>query len=92
MEVKGYDLFEPLVYFWQYVLAFPGDLADMAEMYYPCSKETFQLTYEAMKNCEFDDFGMAVAYYVVNRCSYSALTTHVCGYSPGHKSFTPEYY
>jgi len=41
MEVYGYDVFSPLVDFWQVLLDDPEKLADRVQSYYPLSKTKF---------------------------------------------------
>lgn len=86
MEVKGYDVFSPLVDFWQVVIDDPEKLAERVQSYYPLSKTKFynlQQRYTKLEN----KLERAAAFYVLNRSSYSG-TTLSGGMSPGHPRFT----
>jgi len=86
MDVFGYDVFSPLVDFWQSVMDDPDKLADRVEQYYPLSKTMFYNLQKRYTNLE-SQFERAAAFYVLNRCSYSG-TTLSGGMSPGHPRFT----
>ncbi len=86
IKVYGYDIFTPLVEFWQCALKQPSVLADEVEKYYPLSKESFyslQQTHTTLKT----KLQRAAAYYVLNRSSFSGATLSG-GMSPGHPRFT----
>ena len=86
MEVKGYDIFGPLVCFWQELIKNPNQLADCVARYYPLSRNKFydlQKHYVSLSN----KLERAAAFYVLNRSSYSG-TTLSGGISPGHPRFT----
>lgn len=84
--VYGYDLFNPLVEFWQSLLKNPTILADKVLKYFPLTKERF---YE-LQNAQ-DSFATklerAAVFYVLNRCSFSGATLSG-GMSPNHPRFT----
>ena len=87
ISIYGYDIFEPLVDFWQVLINEPHKLASEVRKYYPLKKEKFYLlqkTYSSINN----QFERAVIYFVLNRCSFSG-TTLSGGMSPNHPRFTP---
>ena len=80
--VHGYEIFEPLVNFWQQVLSNPNKVADHLEgLFYPCTEEMFKKYQE--KHCydhedgKYEDNKMwrACMYYALNRSSFSGATT-----------------
>jgi DNA adenine methylase len=84
-KVYGYDIFTPLVEFWQCVIKSPNELAKVAEQYYPLTRSRFyDLQKKQMK------FGTkmerAAVYYVLNRSSFSGATLSG-GMSPEHPRF-----
>jgi DNA adenine methylase len=84
--VYGYDIFSPLVEFWQCLLTQPNELANEVEKHYPLPKEKFyelQLTQTKFKT----KLERAAVYYVLNRSSFSGATLSG-GMSPGHPRFT----
>ncbi|MBN8785894.1 MAG: DNA adenine methylase [Terrimonas sp.] len=86
IKVYGYDIFNPLVEFWQCALEKPGALADEVEKYIPLAKDAFytlQQTHTTLKT----KLQRAAAYYVLNRSSFSGSTLSG-GMSPGHPRFT----
>lgn len=87
VKVYGYDVFKPLVEFWQCVNTSPAILANKVQHYYPLSKEEF---YELQKkqNKLKSKTDRAAAYYVLNRSSFSGSTLSG-GMSPDHPRFTP---
>jgi DNA adenine methylase len=85
-KVYGYDVFTPLVEFWQCLIAQPHKLAREVEKNFPLSKERFyelQKTQTHFKN----KLQRAAIYYVLNRSSFSGATLSG-GMSPGHPRFT----
>lgn len=86
MEVYGYDVFSPLVDFWQVLLDDPEKLADRVQSYYPLSKTKFYDLQQRYTKLE-SKLERAAAFYVLNRSSYSG-TTLSGGMSPGHPRFT----
>jgi DNA adenine methylase len=86
MEVRGADVFEPLIAFWKALIETPEKLAKKVERYYPLSKTKFYSLQKRYMNLE-DELERAAAFYVLNRSSYSG-TTLSGGMSPGHPRFT----
>ena len=85
-KVYGYDIFNPLVEFWQSLIKYPNELAEKVESYFPLSKEKFyelQLTQTGFSS----KIERAAVYYVLNRSSFSGSTLSG-GMSPGHPRFT----
>ncbi|HEY2728105.1 MAG TPA: DNA adenine methylase, partial [Parafilimonas sp.] len=84
--IYGYDIFSPLVEFWQCLLTQPNQLADAVENFYPLSKENFyKLQY--MQTQFKTKLERAAVYYVLNRSSFSGATLSG-GMSPNHPRFT----
>lgn len=86
MQVFGADIFEPLVAFWQALLADPVLLATRIESYFPLTKAKFY-ELQAQHMLIDDQLEMAAAFFVLNRSSFSG-TTLSGGMSPGHPRFT----
>jgi DNA adenine methylase len=84
LRVYGYDIFSPLVDFWQEILTDPDQLADHVEAYYPLSKERF---YQLQRSTFSNRLESATVFYVLNRSSFSGSTLSG-GMSPGHPRFT----
>lgn len=87
MVVQGYDIFEPLVAFWQEILEDSTRLAERVRSYYPLSRTKFynlQKRYTTLT----DKTERAAAFFVLNRSSFSG-TTLSGGMSPDHPRFTP---
>lgn len=87
VSVKGYDIFTPLVDFWQCLLDSPNKLADRVEKYYPLERAKFyilQKRYFTLK----DSLEKAAVFYALNRSSFSGLTLSG-GMSIGHPRFNP---
>ncbi|MEO8712532.1 MAG: DNA adenine methylase [Parafilimonas sp.] len=85
-KVIGYDIFSPLVEFWQCLKNQPGKLADEVEKFFPLPKEKFyelQHTQTKFKT----KLERAAVYYVLNRSSFSGATLSG-GMSPDHPRFT----
>jgi DNA adenine methylase len=85
-RVLGFDVFEPLVEFWQCLIEDSGLLAREVQKYFPLSKKRF---YELQKTqTEFPSkLERAAVYYVLNRSSFSGATLSG-GMSPDHPRFT----
>lgn len=82
--VEAYDLYEPLVSFWNHALTNPQGVASLSKMHMPCSKELFK---ELQKKIgELKGIEQAASFFVVNRCSFSG-STNSGGMSPGHIRF-----
>lgn len=87
VEVFGYDIFEPVVDFWQVLLKNPDKLANRVRKYYPLTRSKFyhfQKTFPKIKSQE----QRAAIFFVLNRASFSG-TTLSGGMSPHHPRFTP---
>ena len=85
-KVFGYDLFSPLVEFWQCLITHPNELAEEVDKYYPLPKDKF---YE-LQNTQTTfrtKLERAAVYYVLNRSSFSGSTLSG-GMSPEHPRFT----
>ena len=86
MQVTGYDIFEPLVAFWNALIKSPDKLIHRVESYYPLSRSKFynlQKRYISLH----DELERGAAFFVLNRSSFSG-TTLSGGMSPGHPRFT----
>ncbi len=85
-KVFGFDVFEPLVEFWQCLLQEPVALAAEVEKHYPLLKENF---YQLQKEQTHSKIKLerAAIYYVLNRSSFSGATLSG-GMSPEHPRFT----
>lgn len=86
ITVYAYDVFPPLVEFWQCLLKQPYALADDVGKYYPLSKEAFY-TLQQTQTIFKTKLQRAAVYYVLNRSSFSGSTLSG-GMSPGHPRFT----
>lgn len=86
VHVYGFDIFRPLVEFWQSVIKYPNELAELVQEFYPLSKESFYFlqNHQTKLNTKIE---RAAAYYVINRSSFSG-TTLSGGMSPLHPRFT----
>lgn len=85
-KVLGYDIFRPLVEFWQCTTEDSEKLAKIVESYYPLSKEQFYLL-QKNQSISNDKYQRAAIYYVLNRSSFSGSTLSG-GMSPSHPRFT----
>jgi DNA adenine methylase len=86
IKVLGYDVFSPLVEFWQCLLEDGNALAGEVQKHFPLSKKDF---YELQKKQTSFPGKMqrAAVYYVLNRSSFSGATLSG-GMSPHHPRFT----
>ncbi len=84
VKVIGFDIFKPLVVFWNYLLDDPERLANEVQKYLPLPKEKF---YELQKTKLSDDLKSAAIFYTLNRSSFSGSTLSG-GMSPDHPRFT----
>jgi DNA adenine methylase len=84
--VYGYDIFPPLVEFWQCLLTQPNELADEVEKYFPLAKEKFYQLQQTQTKFQ-TKLERAAVYYVLNRSSFSGATLSG-GMSPEHPRFT----
>lgn len=85
-KVYGYDIFQPLVEFWQCLTTQPNKLADAVEKYYPLPKEKFYILQQTQTKFK-TKIERAAVYYVLNRSSFSGATLSG-GMSPDHPRFT----
>lgn len=86
MQVRGYDVFAPLVDFWQCLLESPDALADRVEKYYPLERKIFYALQKSYNQLT-DLLERAAVFYVLNRSSFSGVTLSG-GMSSGHPRFT----
>jgi len=85
IQVYGYDVFEPLVIFWQEVFQHPKHIANLVRKHHPLPKESFlQLQKNLLSIKERDE--LAAVFYVLNRSSFSGSTLSG-GSSPEHPRF-----
>jgi DNA adenine methylase len=86
IEVFAYDIFEPVVSFWQNLLDNNEKLADEVEKYFPLSKDDF---YHLQKTNTSMQPGLlqGAVFYVLNRASFSGSSLSG-GMSPNHPRFT----
>ena len=85
VTVKGYDVFEPLVCFWQHLLHDRQALYAEVVKLHPMSRENF---YNLQKSNPDMDYGVekAAVFYALNRSSFSGSTLSG-GMSPNHPRF-----
>lgn len=81
VRVHGYEIFEPLVNFWQQVLTDPEGTAHLLEsLFYPCSKKKFRKYQKRQGWTHMDGTHYlwremrACMYYALNRSSFSGAT------------------
>lgn len=86
IRVYGYDLFTPLVKFWQQVINNPNELIKEVKKYHPLDKEQFYKIQESILKST-NDLEIAAKFFVLNRSSYSGMTLSG-GMSPNHPRFT----
>ena len=86
IKVYGYDIFEPLVEFWECLLEDSKKLADYVYPYYPFSKDDFHKIREA-HTYHPDKYERAAIYYVLNRNAFSGKV-FTGGYSVTTERFT----
>ena len=74
------DLYEPLVNFWQQLQMFGNDFSNaLKQLKITCdstdkAKQLFLVSKEKINDQNVSNFDRAVAFYVVNKCSFSGLT------------------
>jgi len=90
IRVFGYDVFEPLVDFWQELLDDPQKLADKVATFKPgkFTKDEFQKLQKSHPYTD-DPFMRAVEFYVLNRTSYSGST--LSGGMANYKGINPRF-
>ena len=81
VRVHGYDIFEPLVNFWQQVLDDPEGIANHLEAtFHPCTKDMFNQYQRKQSWTHMDETHAdwkeyrACMYYALNRSSFSGAT------------------
>lgn len=80
-RVLCYDIFMPLVTYWNWLLRDPRALADAVQIWMPVDKNRFvELQAWLAENVTSESLDVAARYFVVNRCSFSG-TTLSGGYS-----------
>jgi DNA adenine methylase len=84
--VFGYDIFSPLVEFWQCLINNSNQLANKVAAYYPLPKIKFYELQEEQTKAP-KKLERAAIYYVLNRSSFSGSTLSG-GMSPNHPRFT----
>ena len=82
VRVHGYDLFRPVVCFWQAMMKNPDELIELIKMCHPLEgKEEFKELQEKLRQGIDDDPTLeAAVYFILNRCSFSG-TVLSGGYS-----------
>ena len=75
IQVEGYDIFLPLVNFWQHVLKQPEDLADILDAHIgKVTKEDFKQMQNILSDNMNTTVDNAARFFMVNRCSFSGAT------------------
>jgi DNA adenine methylase len=80
LDIWVNDLYEPLVNFWQQLQMFGTELKDklmdlkLSNSDPDSAKELFISCKQHMNYIPFDNLDRAVAFYIVNKCSFSGLT------------------
>jgi len=80
LDIWVNDLYEPLVNFWQQLQMFGADLSNMlASFKSMCNtqdeaRKLFLNSKERINDKTIPNFNRAVAFYIVNKCSFSGLT------------------
>lgn len=87
VKVIGFDVFQPLVEFWQCVTTQPKKLAAVIQAWHPLTKKDF-LQLQRDQTGFTSKIKRAAAYYVINRASFSGATLSG-GMSLQHPRFTP---
>ena len=73
IRVYGYDNFQPLVDFWQWLLKDPEKLSNAVEKFHPLKRSDFYKLQQ--KHTEsIDSFQRAVLFFILNRTSFSGST------------------
>lgn len=91
-QVHGYDIFTPLIEFWQCMLVNPDKLAGTIEIYHdsydsgvPPAKDQFYTLQKTQHTIE-DKWHRAAVFYTLNRSSFSGSTLSG-GWSPDYPRF-----
>jgi len=80
LDIWVNDLYEPLVNFWQQLQMFGPDLSSaLTQLKITCdttdkAKQLFLVSKEKINDQSVSNFDRAVAFYIVNKCSFSGLT------------------
>ena len=80
LDIWVNDLYEPLVNFWQVLQTFSGDLRDTLSQEKSnnnnpeAAKELFLAAKDMVNDLTLTSVDRAVAFYIVNKCSFSGLT------------------
>jgi DNA adenine methylase len=80
LDIWVNDLYEPLVNFWQQLQMFGPDLSNaLTQLKITCdttdkAKQLFLVSKEKINDQNVSNFDRAVAFYIVNKCSFSGLT------------------
>jgi DNA adenine methylase len=80
LDIWVNDLYEPLVNFWQVLQTFSGDLRDTLSREKSnnnnpeAAKELFLTAKDMVNDLALTSVDRAVAFYIVNKCSFSGLT------------------
>jgi len=85
IKVYGYDIFNPLVNFWQCAIEDPKKLSKMVQKYHPISKDKFYELQKTQMDIK-DKWESATVFFVLNRSSFSGSTLSG-GMSPSHPRF-----
>ena len=80
LDIWVNDLYEPLVNFWQQLQMFGTDLSNaLTTLKSTCNtpdkaRQLFLVSKEKINDKDLSNFDRAVAFYIVNKCSFSGLT------------------
>lgn len=80
LDIWVNDLYEPLVNFWQQLQMFGNEitekLSDIKSSYSTevLAKKLFEQSKSVINDLDYSSFDRAVAFYIVNKCSFSGLT------------------
>lgn len=88
IKVKAYDIFSPLVNFWQAAIKDSSKIADEVLKYHPLSRDEFYKL-QKIQMQETDPFISGTMFFVLNRSSFSGSTLSG-GMSPKHPRFNLE--
>ncbi len=86
MEVHGYDIFLPVVEFWDQLIYNQDALIDQVQFLHPMTRHKFYLL-QKNHSLYVDKVDRAAIYFALNRSSFSG-TTFSGGMSPGAPRFT----
>lgn len=88
IKVEGYDVFSPLINFWQCVLTDPKKLGILVRNHHPLSKTKFYQLQKDLLSIK-NKWEQAAVFFVLNRASFSGSTLSG-GMSPDHPRFNIE--